>query len=141
MPDTIILSHAGARATAHRAIDAAPDGYVVTIGKPGRSSVANRRFHAMVGDLIRCQPEGRVLDNDCWKVLLMNLAAKSAKDPRPFQMRHELALDGEGVVLIGPRTSRLKVGEFAELIEVAKFYGDTHGVIWSEPNPYEEMMR
>jgi NinB protein len=137
MSDTYRLVSAQVRANAVQAVSSAPDGHIVTVVKATRNSPQNRRFHAMIGDLKRAKPEGRDLTTDSWKVLLMDLAAKISDDPRPFHMRTHTALDGDGVVIIGPKTSRLKVGEFAELISVAKLYGDKFGVVWSEPNPYE----
>lgn len=38
-----------------------------------------------------------------------------------------------GFVLLGERTSRMKVGEMVELIEFVLWFGSEHDVIWTEP--------
>lgn len=42
------------------------------------------------------------------------------------------ALDGDGLVITGYRSSKLKVAEMADLIEAIYSYGAKHGVRWSD---------
>lgn len=126
---TIKIASPYHRRQAVDAVIGAPDGYVVTVAEPTRTSEQNRKFHAMLRDIMRAKPEGRDLPWDVWRSLLMAEAG--------FKPRFEPSLDGQGVVPIGFSSSRLKKAEFADLITATYAYGDMHGVVWSEPNPYE----
>lgn len=125
---TIKLVTKAHRQRAIALVSSAPEGFVVDISAPKRSSEANRRFWAMVGDIARAKPEGRELPVETWKSLLMAYAG--------FQPRFEPSLDGNGVVPIGYKSSRLNKADFSMLIEACYAYGAQHGVEWSEPNPY-----
>lgn len=126
------LVHEQARYNARRAIDEAPDGWIVEVREPKRSTPQNDKLHAMVADLMRQKPEGRDLDMEAWKGMLMNLASKMADNAAPFQGTFQPSLDGEGFTYLAPKTSKLRKGEFISLIEAAYWYGARHGVLWSE---------
>ena len=119
---TIILGRN--RKTAHRIVDVAPAGSVLSVKPPRRSSDQNARFWAMVSDISRAKPEGRAYPPDTWKALLMAEAG--------FKPIFEPSLDGQGVIPIGYKSSRLTKAEFSDLIEAAYAYGAKHGVEWSE---------
>lgn len=122
---TIILSHQVARAKAHRLIDAAPDRAVLNIREANRSSDQNAKMWAMLSDIARAKPGGRVLTTECWKALFMNAAG--------FACTFEPSLDGKGVVPLGFKSSRLTKAEFGELIEAIYAFGAEHGVEWTDP--------
>lgn len=126
---TLILSNPVVRQRAHRIIDAAPDRAVLTLSEPKRSNEANAKLWAMLTDIKRAKPQGRVLPVEVWKSLIMSYAG--------FQPRFEPSLDGQGVVPIGYKSSGLTKAEFSDLIEACYSYGAEHGVEWSEPSPYE----
>jgi hypothetical protein len=119
---TVILH--GTRSVAHRVIDAAPTGSVMNVRPPARTPDQNAKLWAMLSDISRAKPEGRDLPPDIWKCIFMNAAG--------FKCRFEPSLDGDGVVPIGFKSSRLSKAEFSELIECVAEYGARCGVEWSE---------
>ena len=126
---TLRLVSPETRRTAHALVDRAPDGAILNIREGLRTTDQNAKFWACVSDIARAKPQGRVLPVEVWKALFMAEAG--------FQPRFEPSLDGQGVVPVGYKSSRLTKAEFADLITAALAYGDQHGVKWSEPYPYE----
>lgn len=132
MTQTIRLVGPPQRERAKALIDKAPDGWIVEFKEKVRTSPQNRKFHAMVKDLIEQEPEGRKLDMREWKALLMDLASRMAGDSSPFVSTYQPSLDGNGFTLVPPRSSNLRVAEFNSLIDAAYLYGAQEGVVWSE---------
>lgn len=120
---TLVLRSDASRATARRLVDLAPPGSVFNIRAANRSKEQNDKMHAMIADIARAKPEGRMHSPLIWKSLLMSLAG--------FKPIFEHALDGEGIVPIGFKSSRLSKAEFSDLIEAIYAYGAQHGVQWS----------
>lgn len=110
--------------TAHRLVEKAPSGAVLSIRLPRRSDEQNSLMWALLSDVSRAKPEGRELPPEHWKALFMQQAG--------FKFTWEPGLDGEGVVPIGFKSSRLTKAEFSDLIECIREYGARHGVEWSE---------
>ena len=127
---TIILRGDIQRQLAKRLIDAAPADCVVTIAAPRRSNDQNAKMHAMLSDVARAKPEGRSLPVDTWKALLMHDAG--------FKCTFEPSLDGQGVVPLGFKSSRLRKAEFSGLIENIYAYGSRCNIRWSEPKALEK---
>ena len=121
---TVILAGDYQRRLAQTLIAKAPQGAVVNIREASRTLDQNAKLHAMVSDVARAKPEGRVYPVDVWKPLFLAMCG--------HKMRFEPALDGNGVVPIGFRTSRLTKAQCAELIECIYAYGAEHGVKWSD---------
>lgn len=126
---TVILRGDVQRALAKRLIDAAPTDAVVNIAEASRTTEQNARLWAMLSDVSRSKPQGRVLPPETWKAVFMAAVG--------HQCRFEPSLDGQGVVPVGFKSSRLNKAEFSDLIECVAAYGSEHGVKWSEPNPYQ----
>lgn len=124
---TIILRGDAQRALAKRLIDAAPVDAVMNIAAASRTNDQNAKMHAMISDVARAKPEGRIYSPLIWKALFMSEAG--------FKPTFERSLSGEGIVPIGFKSSRLTKAEFSDLIEVIYAYGAEHGVVWSEPMP------
>jgi hypothetical protein len=104
----------------------APVGWLVRISEPKRSDDQNRRFHAMIDDLVRQEPEGRVLSKDMWKAIVIHSWRKDTVFER----------DLDGDIFPGPkRSSELSVREMGECMEIMNVYAAKHGVVWSEPMP------
>lgn len=122
---TVILANRMARQRAHALVDAAPEGAVVNIKAATRTSEQNAMLWAMLSDVARAKPQGRVLPTEVWKSLFMASAG--------FQPRFEPSLDGQGVVPIGYKSSALGKAEFSDLIEAIYAFGAEHGVEWTEP--------
>jgi hypothetical protein len=126
---TVILRGDVQRQIAKHLIDKAPADAVVNIAEARRTSDQNARMWAMLSDIARAKPGGRVLPTDTWKALFMaSLGHRCTFEP---------SLDGQGVVPIGFRSSGLRKTEMSDLIEAIFAFGAEHGVTWSEPNPYQ----
>lgn len=124
MTQTVILYGLSSRQKAENLVNAAPSGSVLTIRLPRRSNAQNDLMWSLLSDVSRAKPEGRELPPEHWKALFMQSAG--------FKFTWEPGLDGEGVVPIGFKSSRLTKAEFSDLIACIQEYGARHGVEWSE---------
>jgi len=105
-------------------IDIAPPYSVVSIKGPTRTNDQNAKLWAMLSDISRAKPEGRAYPPETWKVLFMHSLG--------FQQRFEQALDGQGVIPVGYRSSRLTVQQMSDLIEVIQEYAARHDIALKE---------
>jgi NinB protein len=129
---TVILGTDRAFSELIRIARAAPRGSVAVIAPPLRTIPQNKRMQAMLSDVARAKPDGRVLSTDHWKCLFMDaLAAESGKPG--FKARWEPSLDGEGVVNVGYRSSRLDKSDMGELMDFIEAWGTQKGVVWTAP--------
>lgn len=128
---TVILRGFEQRQLAKNLIDLSPDDSVVKISPRNRSTQQNAKLHAMLADLAKQKPQGRDLDVETWKGLFLAEIGKRVK--------FEPSLDGTGVVAMAPRTSKLNVKEFSDLIECIYAYGAEHGIKWSEKGNYYDV--
>lgn len=97
---------------------------IVTIQDRTRSIQQNKMLWACLGDVSRqVNWHGRWLDAESWKCIFT--AALKQQDVVPN-------LSGNGFVVIGQSTSKMRVGEFAELLELIQAFGTEHGVRWSD---------
>jgi len=126
---TVILRGDSQRDFAKALINRAPDDSVVNIQAARRTNDQNAKMHAMLSDIARAKPQGRVLTTDVWKALFMAEAG--------FRCHFEPSLDGTGVVPLGFKSSKLRKAEFSDLIECIGAFGAEHGVEWSEPHPFQ----
>jgi hypothetical protein len=120
---TIRLVSALNRERAKKLIDQAPDRALVNIRPETRSNEQNARMWAMLSDVSRAKPEGRELTPEVWKSIFMHALGHA--------QRFEMALDGNGVVPVGFRTSRLTKEQMGDLMEMMSEYGARHDV-WRE---------
>lgn len=138
MKQTFILAHDMARANAARAVQAAPDGYMVQISEPTKKREQEEKYHAMIGDIAKqCEFMGGKLDADDWKRLLVDMFAKVMRDlgtPLHHDGRVIPSLDYERVVQLGIQTRDFWVREAADFIEYLYAFGAEKGVRWSEPS-------
>lgn len=123
MAQTLILHGLSSRQKAESLVNAAPSGSVLTIRLPARSSLQNAKMWAMLSDISRAKPEGRNLPPEVWKAVFMAACG--------HKVRFEPALDGDGVVPIGFRSSRLTKAEMSDMLECITEYGTRHQVEWS----------
>jgi hypothetical protein len=122
---TIILRGPSQRAIAHQLIERAPMDAVLNIREATRTNEQNDKMWAMLSDISRAKPLGRVLAPDRWKCLFMDdLGHKPVWEP---------GLDGDGVVNVGYKSSRLTKAQMSDMIERMYAYGAEHGVRWTEP--------
>ncbi|EAS7215431.1 recombination protein NinB [Salmonella enterica] len=97
---------------------------IVEFKQRNRSLDQNRKLWACLGDVSRqVNWHGRWLDAESWKCVFT--AALKQQDVVPN-------LSGNGFVVIGQSTSRMRVSEFAELLELIQAFGTERGVKWSD---------
>jgi hypothetical protein len=127
---TIRLTTPLARARALGLVDRAPDGAVVNIRPANRTTEQNAKMWAMLSDVSRAKPDGRELTPEVWKSLFLHALGHA--------QRFEMALDGNGVVPVGFRSSRLTKDQMSELIEMIYEFGARHDVRWSDEPQQED---
>lgn len=121
---TIILNSDYRRMQAHQLIDKAPHAAVLNIREANRSTDQNSLMWALLSEISRAKPEGRMLTPDVWKSLFLHSLDHA--------QRFEMALDGKGMVPVGFRSSRLTKAQFSDLIEIIHEYAARQGVTLSD---------
>jgi hypothetical protein len=124
-----ILAHQQARDNAARAVREAPEGHVVTIKPPNRTSDQNAKFHALCADLERARVPwaGKPRDAAAWKVLLVSGHAVATKEGAEIVP----GLEGE-FVNIRESTALMSKARGSSLIEYATAFCVERGVKFSE---------
>lgn len=117
----VILNSFARRQSAKRLCEIAPEGSVVKVDLPRRTNDQNSLMHALLSDVSRAKPEGRVLAPEVWKCLFMAEAG--------FKCTFEPSLDGKGFVPLGFKSSRLNKAEFSDLIEAIYSYAAEQGIV------------
>ncbi len=108
-------------------IDAAPDGYVVSVREPTRSLDQNARLWAMLTDISKqCKLDGKKFIREDWKCIFMQACGWDVMFLPGFDGRQFPA---------GFRSSSMSAKQMADLITYVMAYGDEQGVVWSEPEP------
>lgn len=124
MAQTVILAGPSQRSLAKQLVDRAPYGAVVTVKAATRSNEQNAKLWAMLSDLSRAKPEGRLHTPEVWKQLVMHACGHA--------VQFEVGLNGQPFPT-GFRSSRLNKTQMSDLIEWVYAYGAEHGVVWTEP--------
>lgn len=124
MAQTVIIRGDLQRSLAKAIIDRAPIDAVVTVREGTRTSDQNAKMWAMLSDIARAKPEGRVMPPEHWKAAFMSAFG--------VEIVWQQGIDGSPAFPAGFRTSRLSKAKFADLITFIQEYGDRHGVRWSD---------
>ncbi|MDE9443975.1 recombination protein NinB [Xenorhabdus bovienii] len=102
--------------------------YEIKLSEPKRTNAQNRKMWATLGDIAKqVQWDGEWYDSEDWKDLITVLN----KQTKGEAQRSARGLGG-GIVFFGMRTSKMKVGEIAEVIECAHWFGTDKGVVFSD---------
>ena len=118
------LAHDTARQGAIKAIQAAPDGWVVRISEPTRSLEQNALLWPLLTELEQqVDWYGKKLTADDWKDMFTAQMKKAKIVP---------AIDGKGFVACGLRSSHMTKAEFSDLLEMIYAFGAEHDVKWRE---------
>jgi hypothetical protein len=116
----VILDCEYRRAHAHRLIDAAPAGAVMTITLPKRTNDQNSLMWTLLSLISAAKPEGRQWPPETWKAAFMHSLG--------HQVRFAEGLNGSGPFPLGFRSSRLTKAQMSDLIECIHEYAARHGV-------------
>ncbi len=127
--ERFILAHRQARQRALAAVSCAPEGHVVTIKPPTRTSDQNAKFHAIVSDIAKSGYAwgGKKRDAAAWKVLLVSGHATATKEGSEMVP----GLEGEFVNL-RESTALMSVRRGASLIEYAIAFCAENGIEMTE---------
>jgi hypothetical protein len=109
---TVILG--SKRDYAHRLIDAAPAGSVVTIGPPKRTLSQNDRMWALLSIISAAKPRGRVHIPKVWKGVFMEALGHEVQFIPSMDETHFIPMDLS--------TSKLTKAEFSDLFLVIEEY-------------------
>lgn len=117
---TVILGGDAQRTLAKRLIDKAPPNAVLNVREATRTIAQNDKMHAMLSDIARARPMGRVHTTEVWKCLFMDTCG--------FKPAWVPSLDCEGVINTGYRSSRLGKSQMSDLIEAMHAFGAEHNI-------------
>lgn len=120
---TVILRSDTQRAFAKRLVDLAPADAVVNVQAARRSNDQNAMMWALLSDVSRSKPNGRLATAEVWKSLFMAACGHA--------VQFEEGLDGRPFP-VGFRTSRLTKAQLSELVDFIGAWGDENGVRWSD---------
>ncbi len=120
---TVILRGRSQRDFAKTLVERAPADAVVNIRAATRTNDQNARMWAMLSDVSRAKPDGRVHTPDVWKALFMHACGHA--------VQFELGLNGQPFPT-GFRSSHLSKSEMSDLMECIAEYGARFEVQWSE---------
>lgn len=117
---TVILDSRYRREQAHRLIDAAPVGAVMTVAPPKRTNDQNALMWTLLSAISAAKPEGRHWTPDTWKAAFMHSLG--------HQIQFAEGLNNSGPFPLGFRSSRLSKSQMSDLIEAIHEYAALHGV-------------
>lgn len=124
----VTLDRPSMRKLAHDFIDRAYEagGYEIEVRKARRSSEQNARMWAMLSTIARAIPErnGIQMTPEDWKTLFMHALNR--------ELRMVPAIDGQGFVPLGNRSSRLTKQEFSDLFEIIEAFAAREGIDLSQ---------
>lgn len=103
-----------------RLIRQAPAGSRVEVNGPQRTLEQSDKMWAMLTDVARQRPDGRIFTPDQWKVMFLHAMGK--------ELKLLPALEGRGFVPYGASSSRLSIGEMSDLIEFIQAWAIENGV-------------
>lgn len=117
------LVHEKARKGAITAISEAPEGYIVTVAEPTRSTDQNARLWASLAEVAnQVEWYGNKLTSEEWKTVFSAALKKEKVVP---------GING-GFVVCGQSTSKMGKREFSELLELMYSFGAERGVVFSD---------
>lgn len=120
---TIILRGESQRDYARFMIGKAPENAVVNIRAATRTTDQNAKMWAMLSDVSRAKPQGRMHTPEVWKCLFMHACGHA--------VQFQVGLDGLPFP-VGFSSSALTKAQMSDLIEFIYAYGAEHGVRWSD---------
>ena len=124
------------RQFALRAVQEAPDGWILTLTEETRLGRQNRLLHAVISDVAeQLEWGGGKQEVEVWKRLLV--AAWMRATGRQVSLYP--AVDGQGFDALYQRTSKLSKLECSELIEYIQAWATEKGVQWSAQEEQEEL--
>jgi NinB protein len=123
MTQTLVIDSHYRRQQAHKLVEAAPIGAVLTIKPASRSTDQNAKLWALLSDISRAMPSGRRHTPEVWKELFCHACGHATQ--------FEMGLNGQPFP-VGFRTSRMSRAEMADLIEFINAWAAEQGITLRE---------
>lgn len=137
MKRTVILVGDLQRTTAHRYVDEAPLGFVVSFNEPTKRRIQEEKYHAQIGDISdQTEYAGKKWDRDDMKRILIDEFAEAmrlAGTPLHNDGRLVPSENGRRVIQLGIQSREFYVREASEFIAFLNAWGDDREVVWTEP--------
>ena len=122
----LVLHRQSDRDRAASWVGQAPWGTRITFQEAKRTTDQNARMWAMLTEVARqVKWHGQQLSADDWKLIFMAAL--------PEETRFVPNLSGNGFVNLGRSSSKLSVGEMADLMDLIAAFGAREGVTFAEP--------
>jgi hypothetical protein len=123
MTQTLVIDSHYRRQQAHKLVEAAPIGAVLTIKPASRSTDQNAKLWALLSDISRAMPGGRKHTPEVWKELFCHACGHA--------VQFEMGLNGQPFPT-GFRTSRMSKAEMSDLIEFISAWAAEQGITLRE---------
>jgi hypothetical protein len=123
MTQTLVIDSHYRRQQAHKLVEAAPIGAVLTIKPASRSTDQSNKMWAMLSDISRAMPGGRKHTPEVWKELFCHACGHATQ--------FEMGLNGQPFP-VGFRTSRMSKAEMSDLIEFISAWAAEQGITLRE---------
>lgn len=137
MKRRVILAGSLQRTTAHRYVDEAPLGFVVTFNEPTKRRIQEEKYHAQIGDIAaQTTYIGRKWIPLHMKRILIDEFAEAmrlAGTPLHHDSQIIPSENGKRVIQLEIHSSDFYVGEASEFIAFLNAWGDDRDVLWTEP--------
>ena len=119
---------------------------VVTLGRESKSRDQEKKYHAMINDIMTTVELGQQYSFESWKALLIDEFEQELKRngeslPKPSKM--VLSFDGQRAVTIRPSTKDFRKEHASMFITFLYAWGTEHGARFSDESLryYDEMKR
>ena len=114
------------RPRAKLAIEAAADGFMVTIADAPKTRAQEEKYHAMIGEIAaQAKHLGATWGAEDWKRLLLD---KFARETGRSHGKVIPNLDGNGVVEVGILSRKFGLEDGSEFIEFLNAWAAEHGI-------------
>jgi len=123
MTQTIVIDSHYRRQQAHKLVEAAPIGAVLTIKPASRSADQNAKLWALLSDISRAMPGGRRATPETWKALMMHACGHA--------VQFEMGINGQPFP-VGFSSSKLSKAEMSDLIEFISAWAAEQGITLRE---------
>lgn len=110
--------------------------HTVKISEPERTSLQNRKLHAMFNDIAgQIDYNGRFLNPEHWKEILVSAFCVMKIKEKGEEPDIVIGIEGE-FVFLRKSTARMAIRELGDLIEYIYAYAIERGVKFRELDPY-----
>ncbi len=119
---------------------------VVTLGRESKSRDQEKKYHAMINDIMTTVELGQQYSLDAWKALLVDEFEQELKrngESLPKPSKVVISFDQQRAVTIRPSTKDFRKEHASKFIEFLYAWGTEHGARFSDESLkyYDEIIR